>query len=154
MQNNNIRALFTLSFLFLCVSSFAGLSLAGDYYIYQDQSGKLVISNTTPPTGSKIIKKQTLSEVTDQEIAESRIRQENTTIDNRIATLERTVDALSDNLRAQNQIIGSLQNVADNNIAVGVTQGGVIRPLRPIDRLPNVPHRPLRPAVPMPAPRR
>ena len=70
---------------------------------------------------SKIIKKETLSEVTDQEIAESRARQERTAIDNRLSTIERTLGELSDNLRAQNQILGRLEDFRETNIAVGVT---------------------------------
>ena len=41
---------------------------AGEYYIYQDPDGKLVISNKPPPPGSKIIKQQTLPEVSDNQI--------------------------------------------------------------------------------------
>ena len=44
----------------------------GEYYIYQDPTGKLIISNYSPPLGSNVIKKETLSEVTDQQIIESR----------------------------------------------------------------------------------
>ena len=57
---------------------------AGDYYIYQDPNGKLVISNYTPPQGSNVIKKETLAEVTDQEIMESRLREDRLAFDNRL----------------------------------------------------------------------
>ena len=33
---------------------------AGEYFIYQDAKGRLIISNQKPPPGSKIIKQQTL----------------------------------------------------------------------------------------------
>ena len=48
---------------------------AGDYYAYQDPNGNLVISNNVPPPESKIIRKETLSEVTDQQISESEYRE-------------------------------------------------------------------------------
>jgi hypothetical protein len=51
---------------------FVGLAQAREghseeYYIYQDPSGKLVISNQTPPPGSKIIKQQNLPEATESQ---------------------------------------------------------------------------------------
>ena len=100
---------------------------AGDYYIYRDPNGKLVISNSTPPAGSKILKKEIMPEVTDEELAVSRKREEKTAIDSRIASLERTIDDLAENLRAQRQILGSLQqDLGETNIAVGVSQGPVV----------------------------
>jgi hypothetical protein len=152
MKNNNTRTIFKFSFLLYVFTSMAwvGVSTAGDYYVYRDGSGKLVISNTTPPTGSKIIRQETLPEVTDQQIAEARAREENTAIENRTATLEKTLGELSDNLRVQSQILGNLQQgLAENNVAVGVTEGPgfVTRPLRRFDHIPNpgdLPHRPPR----------
>jgi len=48
---------------------------AGDYYIYQDPNGKLVISNNAPPQGSNIIRRETLAEVTNQQIIESQVHE-------------------------------------------------------------------------------
>ena len=110
-----------------------GQAYAGDYYVFQEPDGKLVISNSAPPAGSKIIKKETLSEVTDQEIAASRLREETVGLDNRIASLEKSIGDLTENMRAQNENLGSLQQGSgDTNIAVGVTQGGtaLARPWR------------------------
>ena len=126
---------------------------AGDYYIYRDVNNKLVISNSTPPAGSKILKKEIMPEVTDEELAVSRKREEKTAIDSRIASLERTIDDLAENLRTQRQILGSLQqDLGENNIAVGVTQGPVIlrQHPRPPDHVlypDNLPHRPQPPRV-------
>jgi hypothetical protein len=58
-----------------CFYLFLGLALpahgqAGEYYIYQDPNGKLVISNRQPPPGSKIIKQQNLPEEIDSQPAE------------------------------------------------------------------------------------
>jgi hypothetical protein len=100
---------------------------AGDYFIYQDLKGNLVLSNTAPPGGSKIIKRETLSEVSDQQIAESRVRDDRLGFDNRVATLEKSIGELSGDLRAQGEVIDSLQQgYSDRNIAVGVTQGPAI----------------------------
>jgi hypothetical protein len=40
---------------------------AGEYFIYQDAKGRLVISNQKPPPGSKIIKQQSLSDLAESE---------------------------------------------------------------------------------------
>jgi len=40
---------------------------AGEYYIYRDSKGVLVISNQKPPPGSKIIKQQTLFDTAEGE---------------------------------------------------------------------------------------
>ena len=47
---------------------------AGEYYIFQDAQGKLVISNQKPPAGSKIIKQRTLEDSADNRIEEARRR--------------------------------------------------------------------------------
>ena len=48
-------------------------------------------------------------------------------LDNRVAGLEQTIAELSDNLRAQSEVLGSLQQLpGDHNIAVGVTQAPTI----------------------------
>ena len=129
---------------------------AGDYFIYQDPKGNLVISNNEPPAGSKIIKREALSEVSDQQIAESRVRDDRVGLDNRLASLEQSIDQLSDNLRAQSEVIGSLQQgYSDPNIAVGVTQAPAIVARPPRGHLPrrfrnDFPH--AQPRGPIPAP--
>ena len=40
---------------------------AGEYFIYQDAKGRLIISNQKPPPDSKIIKQQTLPDLADVE---------------------------------------------------------------------------------------
>ena len=40
---------------------------AGEYYMYRDSNGGLVISNKQPPPGSKIIKQQTLPDTAEGE---------------------------------------------------------------------------------------
>jgi hypothetical protein len=129
MKNTDARTNLKLALLLACFSSFAFAksTAAGDYYIYRDPNGKVVISNSTPPAGSKILKKEIMPEVTDEELAASRKREEKTAIDDRIASLERTIDDLAENLRAQRQILGSLQqDLGETNIAVGVSQGAVV----------------------------
>jgi Domain of unknown function (DUF4124) len=49
---------------------------AGEYFIYQDAKGRLVISNQQPPPGSKIIKQQTLPDTADTEAAQAQERNE------------------------------------------------------------------------------
>jgi hypothetical protein len=129
MKSSNARTSLHMSLL---VSSFVALALlgqayGGEYYTYEDLSGNLVISNNAPPPGSKIIKKQTLSEVTDQQIAASQVREDTVRFDNRISSLQKTNDALAENLRLQSEIINNLQQGhGDTNIAVGVTQGPAV----------------------------
>lgn len=125
---------------------------AGDYYIYQDPGGKLVLSNNAPPPGSKIIKKETLAEVTDQEIEESRARVNQLRADNQVTSLEQAVAELADQLRAQNEIIGNLQQSGGDTTVVAVTQGRVgTRQLhRPLDGRNNLPT--VRPRGPIAAP--
>ena len=80
-----------LSFSWLIALAVVRPGYAGDYYIYQDPNGKLVLSNYAPPQGSNVIKKETLSEVTDQQIIESRLRENQLAVDNRLSSLERSV---------------------------------------------------------------
>ncbi len=40
---------------------------SGEYFIYQDAKGRLIISNQKPPPGSKIIKQQTLPDTAEGE---------------------------------------------------------------------------------------
>jgi hypothetical protein len=112
-----------LSFSWLIALAVVRPGYPGDYYIYQDPNGKLVISNNAPPPGSKIINKETLSEVTDQQIAESQVREDTAGFDNRLSSLENTIGELTENLRVQNEAVDNLQQGGgDTNIAVGVTQ--------------------------------
>ena len=114
-----------LSFSWLIALAVVKPGYAGDYYIYQDPNGKLAISNNTPPQGSNVIRKETLSEVTDQQIAESQVRENGVAVDNRLSSLERSAVELS--LRAQGEVIDNVpEGYGDTNIAVGVTQGPTI----------------------------
>jgi hypothetical protein len=162
----NINAGTTLkvifSFSWLIVLLLIKNAYAGDYYIYRDSNDSLVISNNVPPPGSKIIKKETLSEVTDQQIAESERREVRIGYDNRLSSLEKTIGELAENLRVQNEVIENLeQGHGDTNIAVGVTQGPAIvgrPPFNKFNRPPNfrnnLPNRQPRPVVPVPPPPR
>ena len=131
---------------------------AGDYYIYQDPNGKLVISNHAPPQGSNVIKRETLSEVTDQQIMESQVRENQLVLDNRLSGLERSVSELTENLRAQSEVITNVpEGYGDTNIAVGVTQAPLIaakpphrkfsRPANSRHNLPNAQPRSSAPAA-------
>jgi len=116
-----------LSFSWLIALAVVRPGYPGDYYIYQDPNGKLVISNNAPPQGSNVIRKETLSEVTDQQIAESQVREDTAGFDNRLSSLERSVVESSENLRAQGEVIDNVpEGYGDTNIAVGVTQGPTI----------------------------
>jgi hypothetical protein len=129
MKSINARTTWWMIFSFSWFVALAvvGRAYGGDYYTYQDLNGNLVISNNAPPPGSKIIKQETLSEVTDQQIAESQVREDSTLFDNRLSSLENTIGELTENLRVQSEAIDNLQQGhGDTNIAVGVTQGPTI----------------------------
>jgi hypothetical protein len=129
MKSTNARTTWkpVLSFSWLIALAVVGPGYAGDYYIYQDPNGKLVISNYAPPQGSNVVKKETLSEVTDQQIIESRLRENQLAVDNRLSSLERSVGELAENLRAQSEVITNVpEGYGDTNIAVGVVQGPAI----------------------------
>jgi len=139
MKSINARTTWRMVFSFSWVIALAvvGDVYGGEYYINQDLSGKLVISNNAPPPGSKIIKKETLSEVTDQQIAESQVREDTAGFDNRLSSLENTIGELTENLRVQNEAIDNLQQShGETNIAVGVTQEPTI--------VTKVPHKKIR----------
>jgi len=55
----------------VCICLLAGFTAtrlhAGEYFIYQDAKGRLVISNQKPPPGSKIIEQQTLFDTAEGE---------------------------------------------------------------------------------------
>ena len=126
MKSINARTTWWMVFSFSWFVALAvvGRAYGGDYYTYQDLNGNLVISNNAPPPGSKIIKQETLSEVTDQQIAESQVREDTAGFANRLSNLENTIGELSENLRVQNEANENLQQSrGDTNIAVGVTQG-------------------------------
>ena len=129
MKSINARTTWRMVFSFSWFVALAvvGRAYGGDYYTYQDLNGNLVISNNAPPPGSKIIKQETLSEVTDQQIAEPQVREDTAGFANRLSSLENTVGELSENLRAQSEATDNLQQGhGDTNIAVGVTQGPTI----------------------------
>jgi hypothetical protein len=125
MKTINARTILQMGFFFSWFIAVAvvGHAYAGDYYIYQDRNGSLVLSNNAPPPDNKIIKKESLSEVTDQQIAESRVREESAEFDHRLSSLEETTGELAENLRVQSEVNGLQQGGGDTNIAVGVTQG-------------------------------
>jgi hypothetical protein len=116
-----------LSFSWLIVLALVSPGYTGDYYIYNDPNGQLVLSNYAPPQGSQVIKKETLAEVTEQQIVESRLREDQLALDNRLSSLEKSVSELTENLRAQAEIVDSApEGYGDTNIAVGVTQAPLI----------------------------
>jgi hypothetical protein len=116
-----------LSFSWFIALALVRLGYAGEYYIYQDSNGKLVISNYAPPQGSSVIKKETLSEVTDQQIMESQLRESRLALENRLSSLERSLGELTENLRAQGEVMNNVpEGYGDTNIAVGVTQPPII----------------------------
>jgi hypothetical protein len=127
MKSINARPTLVLSFSWLIALAAVSQVYAGDYYIYQDPNGKLVISNYAPPQGSNVIKKETLSETTDQQIIESQLRENRVAVDNRLSSLERSIGELTENLRAQGEVINNVpESYGDTNIAVGVTQAPII----------------------------
>ena len=158
MKSINARTTWKLvvSFSWLVALAVIRPGYAGDYYIYHDPNGKLVLSNYAPPQGSNVIKKETLSEVTDQQIMESQIRENRIALDNRLASLERSVGELTENLRAQSEVINNgPEGYGDTNIAVGVTQTPIIvanpphkRLNRPANFRRNLPSAQPRPAAP------
>src|SRR5258708_16736459 len=124
MKSINAHTTWRMVFSFSWVIALAvvGDVYGGEYYVYQDLSGKLVISNNAPPPGSKILKRETLSEVTDQQIAESQVREDTAGFDNRLSSLENTISDLSNNLRVQGEAIDNLQQCpAATNLAVAVS---------------------------------
>jgi hypothetical protein len=139
MKNINAREALQIVFSGWCLVTLllVGQAYGGDYYTYRDLSGILVISNNKPSPGSEIIKKETLPEVTDQEIVESRARENMTESDNKLSSLEKSVGELSENVRAQSEATtgSSQQGEGDSNIAVGVTQSSTIISKVPPDKI-------------------
>lgn len=124
-----------IAFSFLCLIAASYLRAeAGDYYVYRDASGRVVLSNNAPPASGKTIKKETLPEVSDKEVAEARAREEGAAVDNRIASLERTVDDLEYRLRAQSATPAAdyaQPAYGDNGVFVGVANSFVWPAHRP-----------------------
>jgi len=56
----NIYARAALSGLFLLTLTGVPAAHSGEYYIYRDPNGRLVISNQKPPPGSQILRQRTL----------------------------------------------------------------------------------------------
>jgi hypothetical protein len=123
----------------VCLTVAAGHAVAGDYYVYRDASGRVVLSNNAPPASGKTLKKETLPEVSDKEVAEARAREEGAAVDNRIANLERTVDDLEYRLRTQSATTADYAQPAyGNDVFVGVSSGFVWPAHRPSPRpMPN-----------------
>lgn len=127
-------------FSVLCLTAASNLRAeAGDYYAYRDASGRLVLSNAPPPPGGKTVVKESLPEVTPQEVAEAKAREEAAAAENRITSLEKTVDDLEYRLRTQTPAADYAQPAyGDNSVFVGVSNGFVW----PAHRLPRPGPRP------------
>jgi hypothetical protein len=123
----------------LCLIAVSSLRVeSGEYYAYHDASGRLVLSNSPPPPGGKTIVKESLPDVSQQEVAEAKARDEAAARENRITSLEQTVDELEYRLRNQPAAPAAAESVqpaySDNGIFVGVSNGFIWpahRPPRP-----------------------
>ena len=67
MKSIVVRPILLASCLYLLTGLTATQAYSGEYFIYQDSNGVLVISNKKPPPGSKIIKQQTLPDTAEGE---------------------------------------------------------------------------------------
>jgi hypothetical protein len=76
MKSINARSILLGFCFYMLIGFVAPESQAGEYYIYQDSNGGLVISNKKPPPDSKIIKQQTLPDLADVETAQVQERNE------------------------------------------------------------------------------
>jgi|GEM_PF-676158 Domain of unknown function (DUF4124) len=142
MKSMKRRAAWLMIFTSACLIALAaaGSVSAGDYYVYRDSSGKLVLSNNPPPPSGQVVKKEALPDITDQELAEARAREEAVALDNRLSNLENAVGDLSENLRFQNSAAEYAQpGYGDGGVVVGVTNG-FFRPRRPPMRRPTTPN--------------
>ena len=63
MKSINARSTLLGFCLYILIGFLATEVQSGDYYIYRDPNGVLVISNKKPPPGSKIIKQQSLPDL-------------------------------------------------------------------------------------------
>jgi DNA-binding IclR family transcriptional regulator len=62
--------------LMACALVFStSLAQGAEYFIYQDPSGKVVLSNITPPPRAAVIKREELQDVTDEELRAARERE-------------------------------------------------------------------------------
>ncbi len=122
---------FLIGFFVVCLTAAAGSAAAGDYYVYRDASGRVVLSNSPPPASGKTIVKETLPDVSQQEVAEARARDDAAASENRIANLERTVDDLEYRLRTQTSAAEYAQPAyGDSGVFVGVANS-FVWPVRP-----------------------
>jgi len=67
MKNINAWLILLGFCLYMLIGFVATEVQSGDYYIYRDPNGVLVISNKKPPPGRKIIKQQSLSDLAESE---------------------------------------------------------------------------------------
>ena len=68
MKSINLYSILLGFCLYMLIGFVATEVLSGEYYIYRDSNGVLVISNNKPPPGSKIIKQRDLPEETDSQV--------------------------------------------------------------------------------------
>lgn len=130
MKTHLVRLAFC--FLALICLVLASQVQAGEYYIYHDPAGKVVISNQRPPAGSKIIKQETLPEVTNAQLEEARKRDDDFWSALRTEKANRLVWESYYAKPEQPCCIPS-----DTNIAIGVTQGFPLGIRRPFPYLPR-----------------
>jgi len=67
MKSIVARPILLASGLYLLIGFTATQAYSGEYFIYQDARGRLIISNQKAPPGSKIIKQQTLPDTAEGE---------------------------------------------------------------------------------------
>src|SRR3954468_2207879 len=116
-------------FSVLCLTAAANLRAeAGDYYTYRDAKGNLVISNSAPPPAAKVIAKQTLGEVTDQEIAEARAREQDAALQNRLSSFEATDEQQSNSRPPTSAAEYAQPDTGGGSVVVGVSNESVRRP--------------------------
>jgi len=115
MKSINARMTWLMFFPFrgLLRWRWLGRSTAGSITYTKISAASWLSRTNAPPPGSKILKRETLSEVTGQQIAESQIRR-TAGFDNRLSSLENTISELSNNLRVQGEAIDNLQQGHDS----------------------------------------
>ena len=67
MKSINLCSILLGFCLYMLIGFVATEAQAGEYYIYRDSNGGLVISNQKPPPGSKIIKQQSLPDLAESD---------------------------------------------------------------------------------------
>jgi hypothetical protein len=70
MKNINAWSILLGFCLYVLIGFVDKQAHGGEYYIYRDSKGGLVLSNQKPPPDSKIIKQQTLPDLADVETAQ------------------------------------------------------------------------------------